>query len=134
MYKIYTSYFCNKSIKNLNKDVFRIPICANLQNYTLGIFIRWYKELAPDPEILNQFNNINTKTKSIKEWFANKYYMKLNKLKVSGILDNYVEELRKFNQYNDIVLLCYEKPTEFCHRHLLANYLNKFYNLDIKEF
>lgn len=26
---------------------------------------------------------------------------------------------------NDIALICYEKPTDFCHRHLVADWLNK---------
>lgn len=25
----------------------------------------------------------------------------------------------------DIALICYEKPSDFCHRHLVANWLNK---------
>lgn len=26
---------------------------------------------------------------------------------------------------NDIALICYEKPSDFCHRHLVAEWLNK---------
>ena len=30
--------------------------------------------------------------------------------------------------------MCYEKPGDFCHRHLLADFLNENLGLDIKEF
>ena len=33
----------------------------------------------------------------------------------------------------DIALVCYEKPEEFCHRHLVADWLRK-YGHDIKEW
>ena len=26
---------------------------------------------------------------------------------------------------NDIALICYEKPSDFCHRHLVAEWLNQ---------
>ena len=29
------------------------------------------------------------------------------------------------NKNFDIVLLCYEKPDEFCHRHLVAEWFNR---------
>ena len=29
------------------------------------------------------------------------------------------------NKDIDIALLCYEKPDDFCHRHLVADWLNK---------
>ena len=25
-----------------------------------------------------------------------------------------------------VILLCYEKPTDFCHRHLVADWINKY--------
>ena len=34
----------------------------------------------------------------------------------------------------DIILLCYEKPGNFCHRHILAKKLNEDYGLNIKEW
>ena len=34
----------------------------------------------------------------------------------------------------DIALLCFEKPSDFCHRHLVASWLNETMHLNIKEF
>lgn len=46
-----------------------------------------------------------------------------------------LDELRKQFEIigHDIALCCYEKPTDFCHRHLLADYLNKN-GFDVQEF
>jgi len=33
-----------------------------------------------------------------------------------------------------MVLLCYEKPGSFCHRHLVAAWLNLHLSLDVQEF
>lgn len=34
----------------------------------------------------------------------------------------------------DVALLCYEKPTDFCHRHLLAEWLENETGVEITEF
>ena len=33
----------------------------------------------------------------------------------------------------DVVLLCYEKPPQFCHRHLVAKWLEKELNIKVEE-
>ncbi len=55
------------------------------------------------------------------------------------ILDKYgaekiVQAVNKVSYGKDVALLCYEKPGEFCHRHLLADYLNEKLNLGVTEF
>lgn len=132
MYKIYTSYFSNKRLKN--KEGIKIPVCLSLQNCTGGPFNRWYKELAPSLEIFKKYKSVGNKTKSIKNWFTREYLRKLNELKNSYKLEGYIDELRELVQYNDVFLLCYERPAEFCHRHVLAEYLNNNYELNIEEY
>lgn len=34
---------------------------------------------------------------------------------------------------NDVVLLCYEKPTQFCHRQVLAEWLKETLSIDVSE-
>lgn len=43
-----------------------------------------------------------------------------------------VESLRIIGGGKDVAILCYEKPEDFCHRHLVAEYLEK--NLKINVF
>jgi uncharacterized protein YeaO (DUF488 family) len=44
-----------------------------------------------------------------------------------------LDAIQATNKDKDIILLCYEKPNSFCHRHILAEKLNEDYNLNIKE-
>lgn len=37
------------------------------------------------------------------------------------------------NQNKEILLLCYEGKYKFCHRHILAEFLNEKYKLKIEE-
>ena len=54
----------------------------------------------------------------------------LDKLKSDGALSGFVEDLK---EHDKVLLLCYEGKYKFCHRHILAEYLNKHYALDITE-
>lgn len=86
------------------------------------------------------------------EWFNGREYKKLaprfwffKKYKEDGdanyYTEKYVEEvLNKLNPqqvYNDLgkdaVLLCWENEDEFCHRHLVAYWLEQNLGIEIKE-
>ena len=47
-----------------------------------------------------------------------------------------IEELEQLTGVNEdkIVLLCFEKPGDFCHRHLIADYLMDCTDYEVKEF
>lgn len=133
MYKIYTSYFTHKIFKEGNKEYLTIPICSTLPKY-YTCYTKWYRDLVPDPKTLKQFKQIKSKTKSIRSWFAKEYLKKLRSLEEEGILGIYIEDLKDLVKYDDVFLLCYERPSQFCHRKILAAYLNKYYELDISEY
>lgn len=38
------------------------------------------------------------------------------------------------NNAKGVVFMCFEKPTDFCHRHLLADYCNKNFGTNIIEY
>lgn len=38
------------------------------------------------------------------------------------------------NGERDVVLMCYEKPEDWCHRHILAAFLNTYFYLNVKEY
>lgn len=70
----------------------------------------------------------------------------------SGLIDEnqYIEEYRnKLSKINDrlfdiimnkylsdtiYIMLCYESPEKFCHRHILTDWLNEKFNININEF
>lgn len=57
----------------------------------------------------------------------NNYYIEHFDSEVLNLLDakTIYEELSKMSGGKDIVLICYEKPSDFCHRHLVAKWLAK---------
>lgn len=113
---IYTSYFGNKKIP---KNIIQISICLKVPEFYKGL---QYKKLAPTEEILYNFKNQNqNENKTI---YVNQYYIEiLNKLNVHEIVDE-LYRLANCDKSVDIVLLCYEKYDEFCHRHLVGKWLS----------
>ena len=45
----------------------------------------------------------------------------LNQLNIHFVLD----DLLRLSQGKDVCLICYEKPEDFCHRHLVAKWFNE---------
>lgn len=86
-----------------------------------------YKLLAPSSDNVFKLKN----NKMSQEDFINAYTDKLKGLDLEQIL----EDLYDYEGITDteIVLLCYEKPTDFCHRHILREYLNENFNTNITE-
>ena len=131
MYNIFTSYFSNPKF-NKRKDSFFIPICSTIPNNVL--FYTHYKEVAPDLTEVVKLKNQKTITEESKSVFIEKYIQKLDILRENKTLDKYVKDLEDRVKYADVYLLCYERPVEFYHRHILAKYLNKYYKLGIEEY
>lgn len=121
--EIYTSYFDN--IKTLeDNNIVPVSICCypprdlNLHNYSL---------FAPSRDILS---NCRGSITLYKQRFTREILNMLSKDDV----DNFLKELKTNFEGKDIALCCYEKPNEFCHRHLVAEYLNQNFGLHITEY
>lgn len=125
---IYTSYFAN--IRRLPEGFVPISICSKAPDGYKGL---QYKKLAPKYDFFMRW----------KENHDNSYYTKcfneqiLNCLDVYEVMDdlyNLLTDKEKLsvemtncpfwrNPHSNIVLICYEKSTDFCHRHLVADWL-----------
>ena len=106
---ILTSYFGRyKYIVN------PISICGKAPDWFDG---PQYKELAPKYSFFKDY-----KAGLISEEEYTKFYKKevLDKLNVSNV---YTDLYHKYDSAN-FTLLCYEKVGVFCHRHLVADWLN----------
>ena len=109
---IFTSYFAK--MKKLPNDVVPIAICGKAPAWYNGL---QYKTLAPTYNILMKYKGDHNEA----------YYVEHFNAEVLGHLkaENVVEALKKLSgNAEKIALLCYEKPTDFCHRHLVAKWLN----------
>ena len=60
--------------------------------------------------------------------YTSKYLYQLNELGV----DRIIKMIQIFG--DNVVLLCWESPEKFCHRHILADYINKNSNINVEEF
>ena len=113
---IYTSYFVK--LKSLPKDVIPISICGKAPDWYKGL---QYKKLAPKYDFFMKW----------KKNHDNDYYIKcfneqiLSKLDPLQVLLDLNAKVGFENRDKDICLICYEKPEEFCHRHLVAEWFNK---------
>lgn len=112
---IYTSYFAK--LKSLPESVIPISICAKPPAFYKGL---QYKKLAPTYDILMQWKKDHDDAAYIQ-----KYEALLSNLDVNVVLKEFAALLPPDIKKCDIALICYEKPTDFCHRHLVAKWLNK---------
>lgn len=119
--EIYTTYFAK--VKDLPKDITPISICGKAPDGWDGL---QYKTLAP-------------KWGFFQEWKKNgdnNYYIKHFKEEVLDKLDAYHEycTLKAISPTDKIALVCYEKPADFCHRHLVAEWLSLNLTMEVKEY
>lgn len=124
---IYTSYFGN--LRNLPKDMVPIAIYGKSPNWYTG---KEYKVLAPKYEFFMEW----------KKNHDNDYYRKCYKEQVLDQLDprEVVKDLlllacnfKGLNYMPDIVLVCYEVPEEFCHRHEVSKWFRDNH-IEVSEF
>lgn len=138
---IYTSYFAK--LKDLEKNnIIPISICGKAPDWYTGL---QYKKVAPKWSFFKQW----------KENHDNDFYIEhfnkevLNPLRQQDVLNDLFLLLPKETQqllsnFNcpwyinpdvHIALICYEKPGDFCHRHLVADWLNNYgKTINIQEF
>lgn len=119
---IYTSYFGN--YRNFPSEY--MP-------YSIAVFppknskYHYHIHLTPDPNLVELYKE---GVIGIHEYTA----MYLDELlNDRGHVDNLLHSL---NNRGNCILLCYEKPPDFCHRHLLQKYVNLNLpnsNIKIKE-
>lgn len=116
---IYTTYFAK--LKSLPKSIIPISICGKAPNWYEGL---QYKKLAPKYDFFMEW----------KKNHNNDYYIKcfneqvLNKLNAEDVYKNLISLCgikTTTNTTPDIALVCYEKSTDFCHRHLVAKWLKE---------
>lgn len=111
---IYTSYFAK--LKSLPEHIVPISICGKAPDWYKGL---QYKKLAPKYDFFMEW----------KKNHDNDYYIKCFNEQVLDELNarRVIEDLEHLTGHyvSDIALICYEKSGDFCHRHLVADWLNE---------
>ena len=97
-----------------------VSIAAKAPSWYKGLE---YKKLAPKWEFFNEWKNGSHKG-------DNDYYIQHFKDEVLAPLkpEDVIHELSELAgvKPHKIILLCYEKPGDFCHRHLVADWLREY--------
>lgn len=110
---IYTSYFAK--LKSLPDNIIPISICIKAPDWYTGL---QYKKLAPKYDFFMEWKRTHN----------NDYYIKCfkeqvtDKLNVLFVMRDLIDLSNCINDEESICLICYEKPTDFCHRHLVAKW------------
>lgn len=82
------------------------------------------QELCPNNNILWDFKN----GKIDEAEYTSEYLSQLDNIGIKNIL-------LKIHHFGDnVILLCWESPEKFCHRHILADYINEHSLLKVVEY
>ena len=115
--KIYTSYFARAGQLKRN-GIEPICIAVGTPKYFTGCS---YKRLAPRRDMLYMNEQMYRRE------FAN-IMAKLNPQQVL------IDLKRLAGRVGNVALCCYEKPSDFCHRHLVAEWLNQSLGIEVVEY
>ena len=124
---IYTSYFAQ--LNKLPNNIIPISICAKAPDWYKGL---QYKKLAPKYDFFMEWKKNHDNDYYI-EHFQNEVLNTLNPLKVLTELQIKIPDDIKIQMQSPfysnhewhVALICYEKPSDFCHRHLVAKWLTE---------
>lgn len=117
--KIYTSYY--SQTKRLQKNNI-LPVSVSLFNpkYLKNEIKCSLKYLAPRYKMM----------KMSVEQYKPEYVKILSSINPSRV----IEDLKQAGKGKDVALMCYESPGQFCHRHMIAEWLNKKTKFEITEW
>ena len=133
---IYTSYFAK--MKKFPSNMTPVAICGGLPVWYKGL---WYRKPAPKWGFFSQWKQNHDNEFYIEHYNTEvldqlDYSMVLNDLQLLVPADQRSETQEPVwrDPNHHLVLLCYEKSSDFCHRHLFADWLNKKAGINITEW
>lgn len=126
---IYTTYFAQ--LRNLPTNIIPISICRFPPKWFRGLE---YLKLAPLWSTLKRWKDGAKDYSAAQEYMQDFYEKVLSPLSVVRVLDeiqmSIPDEIKvkmqspvwRNNEWH-VALVCYEKPNDFCHRHLVSQWL-----------
>ena len=112
--KIYTGNFANLK-KYTSAGLFPVSIALSARYFNGAL----YRKLNPDYSYMND----------LESEYVPKFNQKLKNLSAKSV----IKELEELSLGKDVVLLCHEKAGEFCHRMLVADWLNRELGIEVPE-
>ena len=118
--RIYTSYFGNsKKLRQAGIKVIGISLYP--PRWFNGISL---KQVAPTKSIL--FANGQTQ-----EDYTRRYR---SEVLSRQDMQQFLKTVEQASGGQDVALCCYEKPEDFCHRHILADWIKEKLGIEISEY
>lgn len=116
--KIYTSYFGN--IRRLNEaGIFAVCVAIGKPKY-LNL-----------PQIIN----VAPTRYMLSDACSYEEYLRLyDQILARQNAQQVVKQIEALSGGRDVALCCYEKPGDFCHRHILAKWITDNTGIEVKEF
>ena len=117
--KIYTSYFAKASILR-KAGIVPIGVALWPPRFFRGISM---KQVAPRRYMLD-------------DRLTDEEYIRMYRNDVLRLVDarSFIQDLERASRGMDVALCCFEKPGDFCHRHILAKWLNEQTGIEVSEF
>ena len=139
MIKLFTSYYAN--MKNIPSNYMMVGIsrtCPEWLQVNQPSNFFWTKDnaLAPPASLLSDMKS----GKINEDEYRKRYVDHIHYIFSRGLVFNDFHDWYQMvsDEYEDkfdgIVFLCYEKPSDFCHRHILRDIINHEYKVRIDEF
>lgn len=127
--KLYTSFYGN--LRNIPSEFFIVSASRGLTEELKMAVDSWDIDLAPTQSIFHDYKNDGDWAKYVMRFKADV----LPKIDWLEKLEKWEETANKLNKYLDnIVILCYEKPEDHCHRHILSEHFEKEFKTEVKEY
>lgn len=117
--KIYTSYFAKAAILR-KAGIVPIGVALWPPRFFRGISM---KQVAPRRYLLD-------------DRLTDEEYIRMYRNDVLRLVDarSFIQDLEQASRGMDVALCCFEKPGDFCHRHILAKWLNEQTGIEVSEF
>lgn len=115
--EISTSYFAQLRKIEAMAGAVPVAVCRYPPDWYK---VEVYKKIAPDYSMMTGMKNADTR-----EYFKSKYLKEVLGRLEPGIVEKDIAAIVERNGGAFAVLLCFEKPADFCHRHLVAEWLGR---------
>jgi hypothetical protein len=125
---MYTTYFAK--LRSLPNNIVPIAICGKSPSWYKGLE---YKKLAPKYWFFKEWKENHDNNFYVENYY-NEVLALLNIDDVRNELWSMAGIIVGAKTQKDIALVCYEKPEDFCHRHLVSEWMNEAYPLSCAEY
>jgi hypothetical protein len=136
--KFYTSYYAN--MKNIPANYLCVGISRVCPEWLIDneppnfLFVRG-NILAPSSELLSDMKSGKITEDEYTERYKEQIHKTFSNNHFFTDFDGWIESMEEQfeDKYEAIVFLCYEKPSDFCHRHILREMFNYEYHVRCDE-